>query len=83
MLHSIFSNRKHHTIKARRGITQPIIPHLEENDYVLVGGILSYERTTIKTEVVYKPMILAQVIIPFMDTHGTNDSDALVKGWID
>lgn len=81
-MHSVISFRKQHPIKAKEGITHPVIPHLEHNDYVLVEGILGYERLTVETELVYKPIILAKLIIPFVDTHGTDDAEALVRGRI-
>lgn len=81
-MHSIISNRVHHIIKAKGGMTYPIVPHLEHNDYVLVDGILGAIKMETSTELAYKPIVLAQLIIPLVDTHRTNDPDALAKGGI-
>lgn len=82
-MHSITSNSKTHIIRAKKGLTLPIIPHLEEGDYVLVDGILAAGKKIVDpTETIYKPLVLAQLIIPFEDTHRSNDPDALCKGRI-
>lgn len=61
-------------------MTEPVLPHLEEDDHVMVDGVLAYERMYIDDEVVSRPIVLANFIVPFVNTQRTCEPYALVRG---
>lgn len=61
-------------------MTKPMIPHLEDNDALMIDGCVAYERKTINGAVVPEPIILANFIVPFEASYQTNDPEAIIKG---
>lgn len=61
-------------------MTGPIIPHLDDNDIVMVDGCIAYEFITIKGQNTSQPVILANFIIPFEAAHQAEDTKALLAG---